>query len=98
MTRRAPRTLAFAVQQLAAELEPATPLAAVQRVWAQVAGSEIAAAATPTAVRDGVVTVSCRAAVWAQELELMGPDVIARVNAALGSEALTRLRCRTTPG
>jgi predicted nucleic acid-binding Zn ribbon protein len=96
VTRRAPRTLAFAVNELAAELEPATPLAAVQRVWAQAVGSEIAAQATPTAVRDGVATVSCRAAVWAQELDLMGPEVVARVNAALGSDALTRLRCRAT--
>ena len=31
----------------------------------------IAAAARPTAEREGVLTVTCEAAVWAQELELM---------------------------
>ncbi len=42
-----------------------------------------------------MLTVTCEAAVWAQELELMAAELIARLNAALGAEALRELRCRT---
>ena len=34
--------------------------------------------------RDGLVTIACRSAVWAQELDLLGPDLVARLNRALG--------------
>lgn len=97
MTRRAPRPVAFALEQLTQTLAPATPLAAVQRVWEQVVGAGVAAQASPTALRAGVLTVACRASVWAQELELMGPEVVARLNAQLGSEEVVRLRCKATP-
>jgi predicted nucleic acid-binding Zn ribbon protein len=69
----------------------------VQRVWPEVVGEVIAAEARPTAERGGVVTVSCRAAVWAQELDLMAPELVERLNAALGREALRWLRCVATP-
>jgi predicted nucleic acid-binding Zn ribbon protein len=95
MSRAAPRMLATALEDLTSILAPATPLARVQQVWTTAAGSAIAAAARPTAERAGVLTVSCAAAVWAQELDLMADDLIARVNAALGEEAITELRCRT---
>ena len=67
----------------------------MQEVWEQAAGPAIAAAARPTAERDGVLTVSCEAAVWAQELDLMAGELIPRLNAALGAEAIRELRCRT---
>jgi hypothetical protein len=43
--------------------------------------------------RDGVVEVACRSAVWAHELELMGPDLTARLNTSLPSPAVRSLRC-----
>jgi predicted nucleic acid-binding Zn ribbon protein len=43
-----------------------------------------------------VVVVACRAAVWAQELDLMSERVIERLNEALGREAVKRLRPRAT--
>jgi predicted nucleic acid-binding Zn ribbon protein len=57
-------------------------------------GAAIAAAAQPVAERDGVLTVRCEAAVWAQELDLMAPELLARLNTALGGEELRALRCR----
>jgi predicted nucleic acid-binding Zn ribbon protein len=68
----------------------------VQRVWSDVVGDVIAAEARPTGERAGVVTVTCRAAVWAQELTLMGPDLVARINAELGEDAVRSLRCVAT--
>jgi predicted nucleic acid-binding Zn ribbon protein len=76
-------------------LSPATTLARVQEIWETATGAAIAASARPTGEREGVLTVSCEAAVWAQELELIAPELIPRLNAALGSEAIRQLRCRT---
>ncbi len=67
----------------------------MQEVWERAAGPAIAASARPTAERDGVLTVTCEAAVWAQELDLMADELIARLNAALGAERIRELRCRT---
>lgn len=95
MSRAAPRRLATPLQALTADLAPASTLARVQGIWERAVGPAISAAARPTAERDGVLTVICDAAVWAQELDLMGPDLIHRLNDALGGDALRRLRCRS---
>jgi predicted nucleic acid-binding Zn ribbon protein len=67
----------------------------VQEVWERVAGPAVALAASPTAERNGVLTVTCTAAVWAQELDLMANDLLARLNSALDGQPLRELRCRT---
>jgi predicted nucleic acid-binding Zn ribbon protein len=95
MSRLAPRRLATPVEALAAELAPATTLARVQEMWERVLGQAIAGSARPTAERDGVLTVICEAAVWAQELDLMASELIGALNAELGEDALRQLRCRS---
>jgi predicted nucleic acid-binding Zn ribbon protein len=95
MSRAAPRAFALAVQDLTAAIAPASTLARVQEVWERAAGPAIAAAARPVAERQGVLTIACEAAVWAHELELMGAELVARVNAQLGGEVIDGLRCRT---
>lgn len=100
--RNAPRSLSTAIQSLTTTLAPATTLARVQEIWERTTGPAIATAAKPTAERNGILTVTCEAAVWAQELDLMAPELIPTLNAALasldpklGEEALKELRCRT---
>jgi len=95
--RHAPRPIGSAVSALAERLAPQTLLADVQRAWPAAAGDVVAAQAEPTGARDGVVVVTCSSAVWAQELDLMGPEIVARLNAALGGAPVRALRCRTTP-
>jgi predicted nucleic acid-binding Zn ribbon protein len=95
VSRAAPRTLAAALRDLSAELAPASTLARVQEVWESTLGPAIAQSARPTSERAGVLTVTCEAAVWAQELELMAAQLIPRLNAALGGEDIRELRCRT---
>jgi predicted nucleic acid-binding Zn ribbon protein len=95
VSRAAPRALAAALQELTSTLAPASTLARVQEVWERTAGPALAASARPTAERDGVLTVTCAAAVWAQELDLMAGELIPRLNAALGAERIRELRCRT---
>ena len=95
MSRPAPRTLSTALERLTATLAPASTLARVQEVWEQVAGPAVASAATPVSERSGVLTITCHAAVWAQELDLMSAQLIPRLNAALGADEIRELRCRT---
>jgi len=95
VSRAAPRSLSAALNGLGRMLAPATALAQVQQIWESATGPAIAAAAQPTAERDGVLTVTCTAAVWAQELDLMAAELVPRLNAALGSEVIRELRCRT---
>jgi predicted nucleic acid-binding Zn ribbon protein len=83
------------VRELTSALAPASTLARAQEAWAGAVGPAIAASAQPTAERDGVLTVTCEAAVWAQELDLMAAELIPRLNAALGGEHVRELRCRT---
>ena len=91
--RRSPRSMQQALGALADDLAPQTLLGEIQRIWPGIVGSSIAAQAQPTAERGGVVTVSCAASVWAQELDLMAPQIITRLNEALPSGGVARLRC-----
>ena len=95
--RRSPRSLALALDRVRDELAPQTLLAEVQRVWADAVGPAIAGEARPTAERAGVLTLSCSASVWAQELDLMAPAILEQLNALLGGGQLSRLRCVATP-
>jgi predicted nucleic acid-binding Zn ribbon protein len=97
--RLGPRPLARALEDLTREASPGTALARVQAVWSASVGEVVAAEAEPVGERDGVVTVACRASVWAQELELLAEDLRGRLNAALGPpEVVRELRFRTGTG
>ena len=85
MRRLAPRALGQALEQALSEAAPAGLLARVQTAWGEVAGQAVAEESSPVAERGGTVTVACRSAVWAQELELLGEDLTARLNARLGA-------------
>jgi predicted nucleic acid-binding Zn ribbon protein len=97
MKRHDPRPLSHAIAALADRLAPQTTLAEVQRIWPGAVGEVVAAHADPTGERDGVLTVTCASAVWAQELDLMGPELVGRINAALGADAIRALRCSAAP-
>ena len=92
--RRAPRPLAASVEALADALAPSDPLARVQRVWPSAVGAAVAREAAPVAVRGSTLTIGCRSAVWAQELDLMAPELLEALNRALRGAPLERLRCR----
>ena len=81
--RRAPRRLGDALSETMARAAPATPLAAVQAAWAGAVGERIAAEARPVAEKDGVLTVSCSSATWAQELDLLSEELLERLSEAL---------------
>ncbi|MGA2926704.1 MAG: DUF721 domain-containing protein [Solirubrobacteraceae bacterium] len=95
--RRGPRPLASALDALRDELAPETLLSEVQQIWHETVGEAISIEAKPTAQRGGVLTVSCSGAVWAQELDLMAPAIIDRLNGALRAGRIVRLRCVALP-
>ena len=80
-----PHPLAAALDAVRAEVAPATLLAAVQEAWPGAAGATVAAQADPVAERGGVVTVACRSATWAQELDLMQVELLERLRERLAS-------------
>jgi predicted nucleic acid-binding Zn ribbon protein len=80
------------------EFQPRTLLAAVQSSWTEAVGEAIAAAARPVAERAGVITVACVASTWAQELELMGDELLAKLAAHLDRAPPTGLRFVTDGG
>jgi len=94
LTRRAPRPLGAALDALLVRIAPASTLASVQAVWSEAVGPAVAAHGSPVGERDGVFTVACDEAVWASEIELIGPELIAALNAALGDERLRSLSAR----
>jgi len=95
--RGAPRPVGAALDGLTAALAPATLLAEVQRAWPEAAGEAFAGQSEPVAERDGVVTVACASAVWAQELDLLSERVVTALNEQLGRPAVRRLRAVATP-
>ena len=88
----APKPIGDSIRALRADVQPQTPLAAIQAVWPDAVGARIAAEARPVRERDGTLTVECRAATWAQELDLLQEELLKRLNGALESGRLTRLR------
>ena len=95
--RSGPRPFAPALERVADRVMPQTLLAEVQRAWPAVAGAQLAAVAEPVSERDGVVTVACGSAVWAQELDLLSERVVTALNDRLGRPAVQRLRALATP-
>jgi len=98
--RSDPRPFGEALEAAAARAAPAGLLAQVQACWHEVAGPALAAEASPVSAHGGKLTLSCRSAVWAQELELLAPDLLERLNAALadgGAPPLETLRFRVGP-
>jgi predicted nucleic acid-binding Zn ribbon protein len=90
--RASPKPLGDSVRALRSQVEPATLLAAVQGCWAEAVGERIAAEARPVREREGTITVECRAATWAQELDLLQDELVLKVNEALAEPRVRRLR------
>jgi predicted nucleic acid-binding Zn ribbon protein len=83
MRRRAPRSLRSVLPAAIGDAGPQTLLARVQTLWPEVAGAALAAATTPVAERDGVVTIACESSLWAHELDLLQRDLLERLGEAL---------------
>ena len=80
-----------------AGIEERVAQAAVLAEWPALVGDRIAAAASAETVRDdGMLVVGVRTAAWAQELTLMTPQIIARVNAGRTSGRIAGIHWRVS--
>ncbi len=60
--------------------------------WPTVVGEHIAEHATPTALRDGVLSVSAESTAWATQLRIIQTQVLAKIAAAVGDGVVTALK------
>lgn len=61
-------------------------------VWAEVVGEKTASVTRPERVRDGVMFVTCRDSVWAQELHFLRPMIVKRINEKLAAKVIKEIR------
>ncbi|HSK50158.1 MAG TPA: DUF721 domain-containing protein [Solirubrobacterales bacterium] len=94
--RRAPREAASAFRAARAQVAPQTPIAALQAIWAEAVGPQLAAVSTPVAERAGEATIECVDAVWTQELDLRREQLLTRLRQHLGEAAPHSLRFRSS--
>lgn len=90
-----PRRIGGAIAAIRRSIEPETSLARIETVWTEAVGPGIASVARPVAERDGVLTVECDSAVWAQELDLMEGKLRQRLASALDGDPPSRIRFRS---
>jgi predicted nucleic acid-binding Zn ribbon protein len=96
--RRAPRPAGQALRKALGAAAPKTPLAALQAAWPGVVGERIAAAARPVSERSGEATIACTDPVWAEELSMMGDQLLERLRREIGEKAPKRLKFRVDTG
>ena len=59
-------------------------------IWDDVVGPQIAARTKPEKIRDGVLEVSVDQPTWMQQLQLLKPQILAKLNAQLGGDNALR--------
>ncbi len=60
--------------------------------WAAVVGEQIAGHAQPTALRDGVLSVTAESTAWATQLRMVQTQLLAKIAAAVGDGVVTSLK------
>lgn len=60
--------------------------------WPGLVGQQIAAHATPTSLRDGVLTVSAETTAWATQLRMVQAQLLAKIASAVGDGVVSSLK------
>lgn len=60
--------------------------------WPTVVGDQIADHATPTALTDGVLSISAESTAWATQLRMVQAQLLAKIAAAVGDGVVTSLK------
>jgi len=91
---RDPQTLGSATRDLAKQRgwSPRVAEGAVFAQWETVVGEQIAAHATPTTLREGVLTVAAESTAWATQLRMVQAQLLAKIAAAVGDGVVTMLK------
>jgi predicted nucleic acid-binding Zn ribbon protein len=91
---RDPQPLAGATRDVAKRQGWSSRVAegAVFGQWSKVVGAQISEHASPTGLRDGVLTVTAESTAWATQLRLIQNQVLAKIAAEVGDGVVTSLR------
>lgn len=73
-------------------LEQGVKAAQAVQVWDRVAGPSVAAVTRADVVHDGVLVVLTKSSAWSQELSMLREQLVAGINAELGTPALRDIR------
>ncbi|MCM2265385.1 MAG: DUF721 domain-containing protein [Desulfuromonadales bacterium] len=60
-------------------------------IWDEVVGPQIAARARPERIRDGVLEICVDQPTWMQQLQLLKPQILTKLNARLGEGSLREI-------
>lgn len=92
--RRDPQPLGTAAADLAKSRgwTPHVAEGTVFAQWTTVVGEQIAEHAEPTALRDGVLSVSAESTAWATQLRMVQAQLLAKIAAAVGDGVVTSLK------
>jgi predicted nucleic acid-binding Zn ribbon protein len=60
--------------------------------WVSIVGADIADHARPTALRDGVLSVSAESTAWATQLRMVQAQLLAKIAAAVGDGVVSSLK------
>ncbi|GAA2027777.1 DUF721 domain-containing protein [Catenulispora yoronensis] len=84
---RDPQLLSAAIPRLIEDRGWTVPAAVggVMGRWSEIVGGHIAAHCTPVEFNEGVLTVRTDSAAWATELRMLAPQLLAKLNAELGT-------------
>lgn len=61
------------------------------QIWDKVVGPQIAQHARPLRIREGVLEVRVDQPIWMQQLRLMAPQILGKLNRALGEELIREI-------
>ncbi|GAC66762.1 DUF721 family protein [Gordonia soli] len=91
---RDPQSLGKLTGRIAAERgwQPKISEGALFGMWEQIVGSEIAAHANPTELRDNVLHIQAESTAWATQLRYVQAQILAKISSAAGDGIVTSLR------
>lgn len=92
--RKSPQQIGGTIQDLLARLDSEGHFEIVRlvRAWAEVVGETIGRRTEVAGLKFHVATIKVSGAMWIQELNLMKPQILARLRDALGNDAVRDLR------
>ena len=91
---RRPEPVARLLEQLLERRRLVKPLRIyrIRQQWAQLVGEATAARSWPVSLRQGVLSVNVADSTWHQELVFLKADILARLQDAIGADAVSEIR------
>lgn len=73
-------------------LTPVMQAITIHQRWSEIVGAQIGRVSRPDSLFDGVLAVWVRTSTWMQELRLLAPTLVSKINAAIGTPVVRELR------